>query len=320
MIRYEFMDESITEEDIHPGLIFEEERSLARRFVKNLKTGAAIEPCPVCHAARNDILFEKWGLAYAMCPDTWSIGLAEIPESELIYKYFHDSELSRLRASSEYQHQVTQSRRELWENQVGWMEGRISRYLGNDRYSVIDWGGKHVGWIDILQTASFVEDLSAEDTLPPITQQGLSIQSADIVSLIDVLQRISNPGELLMKISKKLRSGGLLIAACRSGSGFDILTLRENSESIFPLDHIYLPSPHGLKLLLEKSGFEVLELTTPGQLDMRYLKNAMDQIPRDQFFQRYVLNNLDEKFLERMQGFLQRNNLSSHLRCVARRR
>ena len=91
--------------------------------------------------------------------------------------------------------------------------------------------------------------------LPPIAQQEPIFKSADIISLMDVLQRISNPQELLQNLLQNLRPGGLLIAVCRAGSGFDVLTLRENSESIFPLDHIYLPSPQGLKLLLEKSGF-----------------------------------------------------------------
>ncbi len=318
MIRYEFLDETIREEDIHPGAVFEKERNLAYQFVNAVKTGECIQTCPVCRAHRDEILFEKWGLAYAICPNTWSIGLANIPDAVTIDKYFNDSKLSRLRASSEYQHQVTKKRRELWEHMVGWMEGRINRYLGNDKYSVIDWGAKYVGWIEFLSTASFIENLFVEDPLLPISRQEQPIQSVDIISLMDVLQRISNPGELLTRISKKLRPGGLLISVCRAGSGFDILTLRENSESIFPLDHIYLPSPSGLRQLLEQTGFEVIELTTPGLLDMRYIRNTMNKIPNDQFFQRYILNNMDDQFFERMQGFLQRNNLSSHLRCVAR--
>jgi len=320
MIRYEFMDETIREEDIHPDLIFEKERNLARQFVEHIERPQIIQPCPVCRTDRTEILFEKWGVAYAMCPLTWSIGIAHIPDAAVIFQFFHESELARVRGSREYQDQVIRRRRDLWEHQIGWMEGRIHRYLGNDTYRVIDWGGKYIGWIDTLGTASFVDELSAEEPLPPITRKGPSMESADIVSLIDVLQRVQIPDAFLRNIYQRLRPGGLLIAACRSGSGFDILTLRENSENIFPLDHIYLPSPQELKLLLEKSGFEVLELTTPGLLDMRYIKNAVDRIPHDQFFQRYILDTKDEKFLERMQGFLQRNNLSSHLRCVARRR
>ena len=112
----------------------------------------------------------------------------------------------------------------------------------------------------------------------------------------------------------------MLVATCRAGSGFDVLTLRERAESIFPLDHLFLPSPRGIQQLLQQAGFEVLEITTPGLLDMQYIKIAAAHIPGDQFFQRYLLQMMDGPFFESMQGFLQRNNLSSHLRCVARRR
>ena len=144
--------------------------------------------------------------------------------------------------------------------------------------------------------------------------------SADIILLIDVLQREIDPLELLKRVAEKIQPGGILIATCRSGSGFDVLTLRGHSENIFPLDHIFLPSPQGMTHLFEDAGFEMLELTTPGLLDMKYVQKAGDNIPEDQYFLRYIVDQRNELLLERMQGFLQRNNLSSHLRCVARKK
>ena len=320
MIRYEFLDESIKEEDIHPEIVFDEERKLANRFVRQLSPSTRILPCPVCNGHRDEILFRKWGFDYAICPVTWSVGLADLPVERILTEYFTDSDLSRLRASRKYQLQVSSRRRELWEHLIGWMEGRISRYLGNRRYEVIDWGGKYAGWIDCLATAGFVRNLSVEEPLPPIAPQEGDSQPADIITLIDVLQRVRDPVGAIRRVHQRLGKNGLLVATCRAGSGFDVLTLREHAESIFPLDHLFLPSPSGLQRLLEQAGFDVLEITTPGLLDMKYIKKATDDIPRDQFFQRYLVQTMDEPFFERMQGFLQRNNLSSHLRCVARRR
>jgi SAM-dependent methyltransferase len=208
----------------------------------------------------------------------------------------------------------------LWESQIGWIEGRVSRYLGNKKYKVVDWGSRAVGWLEILQTSSFVHELSVREPLPPVTESMGFDGRAEIVLLIDVLQREIHPQKLLEKVAQILKPGGLLIAACRSGSGFDVLTLRESSESIFPLDHILLPSPKGMGLLFAQAGLDMLELTTPGLLDMQYVQNAGERIPNDQYFLRYILEQGDTLLLERMQGFLQRNNLSSHLRCVARRK
>jgi hypothetical protein len=225
-----------------------------------------------------------------------------------------------LRASRDYQQQVSDNRGELWEQQIGWMEGRIARYLGNKKYSVIDWGSKYVGWADFLSEANFVKSLNVEAPLPPILRSKQVKREANIICLMDVLQRITSPRDELKKIHRFLNPDGLLIATCRAGSGFDVLTLREHSDSIFPLDHILLPSPKGMEILLEAAGFEVLEITTPGLFDMKYIQKAKANIPVDQYFTRYITDLGDNHLLDRMQGFLQRNNLSSHLRFVAKRR
>jgi len=232
---------------------------------------------------------------------------------------FHSSRKRRFRASEEYQTLLAQKRKNLWRGQIEWIAGRVSRYLGNDKYNVIDWGAKSVGWVQLLNTSSFIECLSIFEPLPPLNQSTDTLEEADIVCLIDVLQREADPLNLLQKVAGRIKPGGLLIASCRSGSGFDVLTLRDESDSIFPFDHIFLPSPKGMELLLEQTGLEVLELCTPGLLDMNYVKNSTQHIPKDQYFQRYLVEHADESVLERMQSFLQRNNLSSHLRFVAKK-
>ena len=74
-----------------------------------------------------------------------------------------------------------------------------------------------------------------------------------------------------------------------------------------------------MSLLLKQVGFELLELSTPGLLDVQLMGRAGDRIPMHQYFQRYITSQCDEKVLERLQGFLQQNNLSSHLRVVAQK-
>jgi hypothetical protein len=319
-MRYEFTDETIREDDIHPDAIFAEERKLAESFVKAAALSDRIEPCPICGAERAEILFEKWGAKYAICPASWTIGLGAAPNEQALRDYFHDSELASFRTSDSYQRTISDKRKELWEAQIGWIEGRVSRYLGNEKYVSLDWGSKFSGWLNYLRTAAFVKELYVSDALPPVLENGPRDAPADIAFLIDVIQREKRPGDLIRKVRARLNPGGLLIASCRAGSGFDVLTLRERSTSIFPFDHLLLPSPKGVRFLLEQSGFEVLEIVTPGLMDARYIQSAAEHIPKEQYFQRYIVGLGDEALLDRLQGFLQRNNLSSHLRCVARKK
>ena len=115
---------------------------------------------------------------------------------------------------------------------------------------------------------------------------------------------------------------GLLFLVSSTISGLDLQVLWENARTIFPPENMNILSTEGIEILLEKSGFEIIELSTPGQLDLDYIKNAMErdaqlELPR---FISYIIKNRDENAHRAFQEFLQEFRLSSHLRVVARKR
>lgn len=320
MIRHEFSDASTKEENIHPSSLFNREHILAERFVKNApKTeDAAISPCPVSGLNRREILFEKWGVEYAFCPKTWSISMATKPSLEVLNQYFRTSDLARYRATEDYQRIVSQTRKDLWANWLEWIENRLFRYLRKEAYSITDIQPKNLGWVEMLARANFVCDLSVSEPIPPIKETDAQGKT-DVVTLMDVLQRNFEPDTYLNKAYETLKPGGILLGVCRSGPGFDILTLRGESDSIFPYDHVTLPSPEGLELALQRCGFKTLEVSTPGLFDADLVIKQKDRIPKDQYFQRYLAVSLGERGAQRLQSFLQANGLSSHLRFVAQK-
>ena len=52
-----------------------------------------------------------------------------------------------------------------------------------------------------------------------------------------------------------------------NGLGFDIQQLWEQSKSISPPHHLNFYNTKSISLLLESSGFEIVEIATPGKLD-----------------------------------------------------
>lgn len=318
MVRYEFSDISIHESDVHSKALFDRERTLARAFVASSAPASGITPCPFSKSAEREIFFERWGVPYARCLDSWSVALASAPSPAVLQDYFHSSDLSAFRASKGYQDDFAKSRQALWAHQVEWIEGRVRRYLGKERYAILDWGAKAVGWVELVSAMSCVEMYQPIAPLPPIRSDDRG-DRAQVVLLFDVLQRYPDPDTLFKAIYDRLEPGGLLLLTCRSGSGFDILTLRGASESIFPFDHIALPSPEGLQAVLSRCGFEELELTTPGLLDVELVRRGEAGLQHDQYFERYVLSRRSSAVHEDFQRFLQSSNLSSHMRAVARR-
>lgn len=316
MIRYEYLDSSVRESDLHPDGIFIKEREMGKAFIDALTVGGSVKEWS--GQPGKMLFFNKWGVSYVIDRQDWSVQIGTMPEEGDIRNYYHDSELARFRASRDYQDMVTKTRGNIWELQIDWIAGRVQRYLGKKKVKVLDCGTKFVGWAEKLSVAGFVDSVAIKDPLPPILPTELP-GDADVVLMMDDIQRQSNPRKALAMAAERLRKGGIMLLSCRSGTGIDILTLREHSDSVFPLDHIFMPSPGGLAKLLESVDLEVLELTTPGLLDMQYLKNQQEDIGEEQWFQRYLLSVADEGLLERFQGFLQQNNLSSHLRAVARK-
>ena len=318
MIRHEIFAPSIKVDDLHHNQLYQQELTLAEAFVANLPQPSAIDVCPVSGLERHEVLFEKWGMQYALCPQTWSLSLGSLPDDQTMRSYFVTSDLAGYRKSDEYQYTYTQLRKGLWDEQVQWVEGRVRRYLGMEKYSLSDWGPRMLGWTDTMGIATFVSDYVIVEPLPPV-EPTVHKKNTQVALLFDVIQRYSRPRELLDRVFQGLKPGGILLLTCRSGSGFDVLTLAGESESIFPLDHICLPSPQGMSLLLQQTGFEILELTTPGLLDVQLVSQASERIPRHQHFQLYIASLGNELVLERLQRFLQQNNLSSHLRVVAKK-
>lgn len=320
MVRYQYIDSTIREKKIHPDELFKKENKLARKIVIHNVNDQAVTICPICGNERTEILFKKWGVPYALCLNDWSVSIASQLTPEIIKDYFHNSELADFRSIKDYQELVSKERQFIWESLITWIEGRVSRYLGHTRYHTLSWGAKFVGWIKMLENSNFTQSVETIDPLPPIEESECTQEEYDIIYLMDVLQRQNRPLDFLSEVRTKLSDKGIIILTCRSGSGFDILTLRNNSKSVFPFDHLFLPSPSGLKNLLNKSGFDVLEITTPGMLDVRYVYNSYNEIPKEQYFQRYFFSQAEEPDLERLQSFLQQNNLSSHIRCIAKKK
>ena len=129
---------------------------------------------------------------------------------------------------------------------------------------------------------------------------------------------ILQPLNFRMRLKKDLKKGGILILNTRLGSGFDILTLKGSMDSIFPYEHIMLPSRRGLEMILDKAGYELLEITTPGTRDMESVLKNKERVEESNFFIKYLLKTADRSTLADFQKFLQKSGMSSFAQVVAK--
>lgn len=304
--------------DIHQNSFFEMEKNFAKKFIEDhFENGRPALNCPLSGIKKNDMNLKVFGLPYGVCPSTWNVSLNVEPSENNYQEYFSSSSLARLRQSTNYQEEQSKARALYWEDFADWIEHRSYRYLQKASINITDVGSRYKGWIDTLKGRTFFKEVFCSDALPPVESNELKGFS-DVLILQDVFQRLIDPYSYFKNILSLIKPKGLIMLTCRSGSGFDVLAFSRYCQSIFPLDHILLPSPKGIRQFLESLGLNILELSTPGSLDTTWCKTIKNDLDKDQLFQKYLLNQGDD-VLHRFQQFLQQNNLSSHIRVVAQK-
>jgi hypothetical protein len=111
--------------------------------------------------------------------------------------------------------------------------------------------------------------------------------------------------------------GDLFIFTTLSGIGLDIQALWEDSKSVTPPHHLNFINPKAARILLERVGFNALEVRTPGKLDMDILCKEPALI-KDRFWRTFAVQATDQK-KQSMQIYLADNGLSSHMLAVAQK-
>mgnify|MGYP003816250769 CR=1 FL=1 len=136
---------------------------------------------------------------------------------------------------------------------------------------------------------------------------------------LNKIQQSIDPVEDLRALHDSMKEDGLLFLSTRVGTGFDILTLQQNITNVFPYEHVLLLSKEGLQMVLSKAGFRVLEISTPGLLDLQYVLDNREGIEKNNLFIRYLIETADSNTLTEFQRFLQKGGLSSYAQVIAAR-
>jgi 2-polyprenyl-3-methyl-5-hydroxy-6-metoxy-1,4-benzoquinol methylase len=141
-----------------------------------------------------------------------------------------------------------------------------------------------------------------------------------IITNFEVIEHLFSPKNFLRNIREFLAPRGLVIFTCPNGQGFDIEFLGKKSNTI-DHEHLNYFNTNSIKILLKKSGYRVLEVLTPGKLDINiiegYVRNK-EIVIKDKFYQK-IFNKKNIKLKNNFQDFISSNNLSSSMFVVAQK-
>ena len=161
--------------------------------------------------------------------------------------------------------------------------------------------------------------ITSEEVSTSDINYGTTNNTYDVVMLFEALDRAVEPAGILNKVKNMLNPGGLCFITCLLSSGFEVLVLGQDSGIFLPPERMNFLSYDGMNAILDMvGGFEILEFSTPGVLDVQNVIEKIDQLNNS--FVNYILKERnDDELILSFQDFLQKNCLGSLGRLVLRK-
>lgn len=320
----------VTENEIRPEAMFDEYLRLAAADTIAYFKNAHRETinCPAC-GARGKLLFDKSGFQYEECPSCKTIYVSPRPVKEAFNSYYTDSPSTKFWATTFYKVTENARREKLWKPKALLVKSTIEKYQqDNTVKNVIDIGGgygvfdeeiKNIMDVNIViiepsvhlakicrvkgfhTIEKFMEDLE-KDELPPERNCFVSFE---------LFEHLHDPQLFMEKMYKSMKTGDMFIFTTLSGMGIDIMLLGEQSKSLSPPHHLNFMNPKSITKFMKKIGFHMLEVTTPGKLDIDIVDKSRQHIKDKSWIS--LLEYLDEHDKQEMQTKIAELGLSSHM-------
>ncbi len=293
--------------------------------------------CPACFSDAATRAFEKYGFSFSNCSDCKTIYMSPRPSPEVMADYYSNSENYAYWAKHIFPASEGSRREKIHKP---WLT-RVSQYC--DRFKIrkgtlIEIGP---GFGTFAQLASNSGIFSAVLAIEPTPEMAMACRArgveviekriedvddrdmtqADVLVAFEVIEHLFDPAAFVRQCARLVRPGGLLVLSCPNGLGFDIAVLGAGALAV-DAEHVNLFNPTSLSRLLERSGFKVLEASTPGRLDAELVREAVlkgdSDITKNPFFSRVLLQEWDRLGWP-FQQFLAETGLSSHMWIAAQR-
>lgn len=327
--------------EIHPPELFKKYREIVKDELLNkyLKKWSLFDTnCPACNSKKKKNVFIKFGMNYFECENCKSLFVSPRPSEEQISEYFRSSKAMSFWKEHFYKETTPDRVRIMFGPRAVWIADLTEKYFEKPK-QLIDVKSKsgefikEIHKLNLFQKKVLLDPLIDMDKSPMSNNElqiiNESIETAskglicgDAITAFEVIDRVSNPEQFLIQAKSMLKDKGLLFLTTSTISGFDLQILWNQSKNIFPPDHMNLFSIEGITELINKCGFEIIEMSTPGQLDVEIVKNEMKNNPNLQLprFISYLIEKRDDDSHRAFQDYLQRFELSSHLRIAAQKR
>jgi len=325
------------EEDIRPQDIFNRYLELAKLDIDLFFGSCEREngSCPAC-SAKGSAAFIKSGFQYEECPSCMTLFVNPRPISSAFEKFYTESASVEFWATTFYKETADARRELLWKPKAKMIGDVITTFCSDIApESIIDIGGGYGIFAEeiqkvvgipcvVIEPGPTLAEVCREKGLPVIEKFLDSILIGDlphgkkVFVSFELFEHLHSPKEFIQSLNNVMDSGDIFIFTTLSGTGVDIRVLWENAKCVYPPHHLNFFNPKSIPILLNRLGFECLEITTPGKLDIDIMLNSENLIT-DRFWKSF-LSQADEEDKILMQKTIAETKSSSHIMVVCEKR
>jgi len=311
--------------DIKPEKSLRTYIDLLKQDIKSLFSPSQFveSSCPACETRNTQNKFEKLGFAFTTCSNCLTVYVAKRPKQVDLDQFYKTSAARKYWIENIWKTSESARLNKIITPLMDWVRNFILTEFQNEKLKVAEFYAHNTGLHQAWQGQK-EEFFLVAATIPEFAN-GLPLETNKTfhaVCLMEALDRVENPKVVLEAASQRLVKGGYVFVTGILSTGLDTLVLRQHSEAILPPDRLNCFSHEGIEKLVKHVGFEVVEFSTPGLLDLENIRHAAIHDKDLSYpFLNYILNvRKDENLNSNFQTFLQQNRLSSRARLVLRKK
>jgi 2-polyprenyl-3-methyl-5-hydroxy-6-metoxy-1,4-benzoquinol methylase len=325
------------ESEIRPNGIFEKYLDLTRQdSIKYFSDTNRIRGnCPACNIPGKKAL-SKHGFRYDECPSCLTLFVNPRPEAAAFRRYYTESASAKFWADTFYKETADVRREKIWRHKAELINNIIkSGSMCSSSPSLIDIGGGYGIFSEemtsinpeiavvVIEPSPHLAEVCRSKRLRVVEKFLEDVESSDLPTgcrlfvCFELFEHLHDVSTFLRHLYSLMSSGDQFIFTTLSSTGLDIQVLWGDSKAVSPPHHLNFFNPNSIALLLKKLEFEVLEITTPGRLDVDILNNSSDLV-KDRFW-RTFLSTASEHQRAECQAWVTSSGLSSHMMVVCRK-
>ena len=325
------VESGLHDSDIRPQSLLSEFRRLsiqdAAKFFSDSSQFVEV-PCPACESGSRRAVFKKEEFTYNVCDECASLYVSPRPTREALAYYYAESNATRYRVEH-FQRETAEARRQHLVRSFALWLARIADERGDcEAHTFVELGSNstvlfdEIGKLDMFGRSYAIKPFPGLDVeLESLNVETVeeSLLNARAIAALHQVEHQFSPLEYLKTAADMLAINGLMFFTTRSVSGFDLQMLWDKTPYIFVPEHLNLLSLEGIDRLVHRAGLDVIELSTPGQLDLELTAQAAQADPSIELpnFIDYLIHKRGDLAHADFQAFLQKHRLSSHVRLAA---